>query len=165
MNKTFKIGQFDLDIALRDEALDVLNPPTRRSLANASIGVEAFDGYYSALELFEALQALHEGEAGAKAKLAQILSCECDDYQRCLYYTLAGRGVIAMLDDLEWLLDLLKARCQLSAELFRSGTMPMVQVSPYVSAEPDGPVPSRSEDFEQGASWYLDPALGGEISD
>ncbi|MAL25756.1 MAG: hypothetical protein CL820_07660 [Croceicoccus sp.] len=165
MNKVFAVGQFDLDIALRDAGVDEMNRATRRSLANASIGVEAFDAYHSARELFETLEALHEGERGAKRKLTQVLSCGCDDYQRCLYYTLAGRGVLQMLDDLEWLLDLLKARCEISASLFRAGALPQVQVNPYVSAEPDGPVPARGSDFEQGASWFLDPALGGHIDE
>ena len=165
MNKTFKLGKFDLDIALRDASLDELNRPTRRSLANASIGVESFDAYYAARELFETLEAVHEGKSGAKRKLSQVLSCPCDDFQRNLYYTVAGRGVIQMLDDLEWLLDLLKARCEISASLFRAGALPQVQVNPYVSAEPDGPVPARGSDFEQGASWFLDPALGGHIDE
>ena len=165
MNKRFPIGKFDLDIALRDASVDEHNRPTRRSLANASIGVESFDAYYSAQELFEALQAIHAGDLAAKRKLASVLSCQCDDYQRCLYYTLAGRGVIQMLDDLEWLIELLQARCRVSAELFRSGNQPVLQVNPYVSAEPDGPVPSGNSDFEQESSWFLDPALGGEIED
>ena len=161
----YLIPSVDLDIALRDAGVDEMNRATRRSLANASIGVEAFDAYHSARELFETLEALHEGERGAKRKLTQVLSCGCDDYQRCLYYTLAGRGVLQMLDDLEWLLDLLKARCEISASLFRAGALPQVQVNPYVSAEPDGPVPARGSDFEQGASWFLDPALGGHIDE
>ena len=128
MNKVFAVGQFDLDIALRDAGVDEMNRATRRSLANASIGVEAFDAYHSARELFETLEALHEGERGAKRKLTQVLSCGCDDYQRCLYYTLAGRGVLQMLDDLEWLLDLLKARCEISNSLEAAVRLPPVLV-------------------------------------
>ena len=165
MDQIFFVGKFDLDIVLRDASLDELNRPTRRSLANASIGVESFDAYYAATELLEALQAVHEGVPAAKRKLIQVLSCQCDDYQRCLYYTIAGRGIVQMLDDLEWLIDLLKGRCQQSAALFRSGDRPVLQINPYVSAEPDGPLPSREGDFEQGPSWFLDPALGGEIEE
>ena len=40
MNKVFDLGQFDLDLTLRDASLDPLVTPTRRSLANASIGIE-----------------------------------------------------------------------------------------------------------------------------
>jgi hypothetical protein len=79
---------------LRDASVDPLVTPTRRSLANASIGIEAFDAYYSARELYEALQGVFQGTPGAKNKLTQVLSCQCDDYQRCLYYTLAGRGIV-----------------------------------------------------------------------
>ena len=39
MNKAFAVGRFDLDIALRDASLDEMNRVARRSLANASIGV------------------------------------------------------------------------------------------------------------------------------
>lgn len=47
MNKVFDIGKFDLDVTLRDAALDPNCRPTKRMLANASIGVEPFDAYYS----------------------------------------------------------------------------------------------------------------------
>ena len=161
--KSCDIGSFDLDITLRDAALDDTNRPTRRMLANASIGVEAFDAYYATLELFEALQSVHEGYAGAKAKLARMLSTRCDDFQRCLYYSLAGRGVIQMLDDLEWLLSILRARTKISAVLLRSGGAVRSGNPPYISAEPDGPVASSYTDFELGASWFLDPALGGRL--
>jgi hypothetical protein len=165
MNKVFDLGQFDLDLTLRDASLDPLVTPTRRSLANASIGIEAFDAYYSARELYEALQGVFQGTPGAKNKLTQVLSCQCDDYQRCLYYTLAGRGIVQMLDDLEWLLDLLRPRCEMSGKLLRSGERPAPQVNPYVASEPDGPVPARSANFVEGPSWYLDPSLGGRIED
>lgn len=165
MNNTFPLGKFDLDITLRDASLDEANRPTKRSLANASIGVEAFDAYHAAQELFEALQALHDGDPSAKQKLSQVLSCQCDDYQRCLYYIMAGRGVIQMLDDLDWLIDLLKGRCKQSAKLFKAGDWPVLQVNPYVSGEPDGPLPPANADFEQGASWFLDPALGGKVEE
>ena len=76
---SFDIGGFDLDITLTDAALDEANRPTRRMLSNACIGVDPFHAYYASLELFEALQAVHEECAGAKAKLARILSTRCDD--------------------------------------------------------------------------------------
>ena len=94
-----------------------------------------------------------------------ILSCHCDDYQRCLYYALAGRGVVQMLDDLEWLFELFGPRCQMSGHILRSGQHPAPMVNPYVSSEPDGPVPARNADFTEGPSWYLDPGLGGMIEE
>ena len=121
--------------------------------------------YYSARELYETLQGVFQGLPNAKSRLTQILSCHCDDYQRCLYYALAGRGVVQMLDDLEWLFGLLGPRCQMSGHLLRSGQHPAPMVNPYVSSEPDGPVPARNADFTEGPSWYLDPGLGGMIEE
>lgn len=165
MESALDIGCFDLDIMLQDAALDGGNRPTRRMLANACIGVEALDAYYAARELYDALTAVHEGLAKAKGRLAQILSTRCDDLQRCLYYIVAGRGVVQMLEDLDWLLALLKARTVISRDLLRQGRHPKYATSPYISSQPDGPVPSASAEFELGHSWYLDPALGGRITE
>lgn len=163
--ESFDIGAFDLEITLRDAALDEANRPTRRMLANACIGVDPFDAYYASLELFEALQAVHEECADAKAKLARILSTRCDDFQRCLYYSLAGRGVVQMLADLEWLFLILSGRAKISAKLLRHGGNVQTARSPYIGDEPDGPITTANPDFELGASWFLDPELGGRMSD
>ena len=48
---------FDLDITLRDAALDMENQPTRRMIANAAIGIHVEDAYYSVRELREAEEA------------------------------------------------------------------------------------------------------------
>ncbi|MFC0205025.1 hypothetical protein [Novosphingobium soli] len=165
MHKKFEIGALDLDITLRDEALDPLNSPARRMVANAAISVEPFDAYYSVRELRGAVQAVHEGEIGAKRKLTRVLSTECDDFQRCIYYQLAGRGVVQMLDVLEWLEELLARRSVVSHDLFREGTWPAIMVNPYVAAQPDGPLVSADPNFEEGPSWYLDPDLSGVIEE
>lgn len=161
--ESFDLGGFDLDITLADAALDEANRPTRRMLSNACIGVDPFDAYYASLELFEALQAVHEECADAKAKLARILSTRCDDFQRCLYYSLAGRGVVQMLADLEWLLHILRGRTKVSAELLRHGGQVHTTRPPYIGDEPDSPIAAANPDFELGASWFLDPELGGRL--
>jgi hypothetical protein len=165
MTKKFEIGRFDLDIQLRDEALDPLNTPAKRMAANASIGIEPFDAYYSTRELREAVEGVHQGEPGAKKRLARILNTQCDDYQRCLYYQLAGRGIVQMLEVLCWLEEILAKRTIISADLFRAGTWPAIMVNPYVAAQPDGPLVSADPNFEEGPSWYLDPDLGGVIDE
>ncbi|MBV7256130.1 hypothetical protein KCG44_04960 [Pacificimonas sp. WHA3] len=162
---SFDIGAFDLDITLTDAALDEANRPTRRMLANACIGIDPFDAYYASLELFETLEADHEECAGAKAKLARILLTRCDDFQWCLYYSLAARGVVQMLADLEWLLHILSGRVKMSAELLRHGGKVETARPPYIGDEPDGPIAAASPDFELGASWFLDPDLGGRLSE
>ncbi len=163
--ESFFIDSFDIDITLTDAALDEVNRPTRRMLANACIGVDPFDAYYASIELFEALQAVHEECAGGKAKLARILSTRCDDFQRCLYYALAGRGVVLMLEDLEWLLHILRSRVRISAELLRRGGNAQAACPPYICDEPDGPIAAVTPDFELGASWFLDPELGERFRD
>ena len=159
MKRSVFINRFDLDITLRDASVDLGNRPTRRMLAAAAIGMDVEDSYFSTVELREAVEWVHEGVAGAKLKLSMILGNECDDFQRCLYYILAGRGVVQMLDDLMWLEELLKARGKVAGKLAnrRVATMPLVK--PYVASEPDGPVVKPDRDFRQGASWFLDPTL------
>src|SRR3546814_4054828 len=80
-------------------------------LANAAIGMHVEDAYYSVRELREAVPWIHEGETGGKRKLASILSNPAgDDFQRCIYFCMAGRGVVEMIEDLMWMEALLDAR-------------------------------------------------------
>ena len=165
MKTTIEIGSFDLDIQLSDEALDERNTPTRRMIANASIGVDPSDAYYSTRELREVVQEVHHGTPGGKKRLSSVLSTECDDYQRCLYFCLAGRGIVKIMDDLEWLEAVLRARAQVGGRTRRDGGHTIPLVNPYVSARPDGPLVSAISEFTEGPSWYLDPDLGGEIAE
>lgn len=159
MNAKFVGKYFDTDIMLRDAAIDPQNRPTRRMIANAAIGVEVDDAYYSLRELREAISWIHEGDTRGKPKLARMLANECDDYQRCIYYALAGRGIVQMLDDLEWLEDILETRARIVGQVRRARERCMPLTSPYVSAEPDGVLPVPDGEFRQGPSWYLDPSL------
>lgn len=153
---------FDLDIMLRDAAIDPEIRPTRRMIANACIGMPANDAYYSVRELREAAQWVHEGEAAGKTKLISVLSNDnCDDFQRCIYFCLAGRGIVEMLDDLEWLEDLLEHRGRIAGEQLRLKIPTMPAKQPYVADEPDGPMIAMDRDFRQGSSWYMDEALRG----
>nr|WP_121120178.1 hypothetical protein [Croceibacterium ferulae] len=167
MDQSIAVGHFDLDVTLRDAALDPESTPTRRMIANAAIGVETNDAYYSTCELLEALEAVLEvGGPRNKAKLATVLSNRCDDFQRCLYYCLAGRGIVQMLEDLEWLAAILKARGQIEGiEVRRHGRRPLPLVNPYVAAAPDGLLVSASADFQEGPSWWFDPKLPGIIDE
>lgn len=152
--------RFDLDIALRDASLDAGVRPTRRMLAAASIGMEVEDAYFSARELREAVTWVHEGDPRGKPRLASLLSDgDTDDYQRCLYFCLAGRGVVAMLDDLVWLEALLEARGRVAGELMVARVRMASLADPYVAKEPDGALGTVPPDFEQGASWWWDPSL------
>lgn len=116
------LADFDLDIGLRDAACDPELLPQQRVVANLSLGMEIDDAYLSVRELHQAVDWVHHGVPEGRAKLAAILSNGCDDFQRALYFALAGRGVIEMLDTLEWLQGLLKARGRIAASLSRAGS-------------------------------------------
>jgi hypothetical protein len=153
-------NRFDLDITLRDAALDANNRPTQRMIANAAIGMHVEDAYYSTRELREAVRWVHEGVPAGKLKLAAILANDgADDFQRCLYFCLAGRGVVGMLDDLEWLEDLLERRGRVAGEQKRLKASLMPLTNPYVADAPDGPLVTMDGGFEQGPSWWADPTL------
>lgn len=147
---------FDLDIALRDASCDLNVPPARRAIAALCIGVGVDDAYFSVRELREAVSQVHENAPGGRARLAAILSTSCDDFQRAIYYSLAGRGVVEMADAMDWLLGILKARGRTAAWLSRSRVRRKDLVSPYVAEAPDGPLVSASADFELGQSWFVE---------
>ena len=150
------LNEFDLDIALRDASCDPGMLPARRAIAALAIGIDVDDAYLSVRELREAVSLVHENAPGGRAKLAAILSNSCDDFQRAIYYCLAGRGVVEMADAMDWLLGILKARGRTAAWLSRSRVRRKDLVSPYVAETPDGPVVSASADFELGQSWFVE---------
>ena len=132
MDKSFEIGKFDLDIVLRDAAqsTEPAHPANackcqHRHRCHGCILCGA-GAVRSCKGVFD------EGGPKAKAKLVQVLSCQCDDFQRCLYYAVAGRGITLVLDDLEGLVDLLAPRCKISADLFRKDKWPIPLVNPVV---------------------------------
>jgi hypothetical protein len=163
--KTDCIEAFDLDLTLKDASSDPSIRPTRRMIAAACIGVGPEDAYYSVRELREAVEWIHEGEPAGKRKLTTILSAPCDDFQRCIYYALAGKGIVLILDDLQWLEEVLQARGKLAGELLRNKRPMLPLVSPYVASEPDGPVGRFDVDFEIGPSWSFDPGPDYEAFD
>ena len=139
------LDHFDLDIVLRDASCDMNLQPVRRAIAALCIGVSVDDAYLSVRELREAVSLVHENAPGGRAKLAAILSTSCDDFQRAIYYCLAGRGVVEMAEAMDWLLTLLKARGRIAAWLSRSRVRRKDLVSPYVAEAPDGPLVSPSQ--------------------
>lgn len=159
MAQNYDYGQIDLDIPLRDAGCDVSLSPTRRMIANAAIGVAPDDAYYSTRELRDAVDWVNNCEPDGKKRLTRILATPCDDFQRCLYFCLAGRGVAQMLEDLDWLETLTLARAQAANRLFREKARVLPLVNPYVAECPDGPLIDAKVEFVEGPSWYLDEPL------
>src|SRR3546814_1382009 len=109
------------------------------------------DAYYSVRELREAVTWVHEGVAGGKRKLASLLANpDGDDFQRCIYFCLAGRGVVDMIDDLLWLERLIEERGRVAGDVRRRKVGLGALVSHYVEDAPDGPIVAEAEEFPQG---------------
>ena len=159
------IEPFDLDLTLKDASLDPNVRVSRRIVAGICIGMPFEDAYYSVRELREAIEWIHAGEPAGKRRLTTILGNRCDDFQRCIFYALAGKGIVLILDDLLWLEGVLEARGRFAGQLMRMKRPVAPLFSPYVEAEPDGPVGRFDPDFEIGASWSFDPGPGYEAFD
>lgn len=159
MPKHFTLGPFNLDLMLYDAALNERSAPTRRMLANAVLNIEPEEAYHGAYELLLAVEAVHQEMDQGKCQLAQILARKGDDYQRCLYYILAGRGVVQMLDDLRWIVGLLRTRHDQLLECRTKGIRVVRSPGVYIASEPDGVLPANDADFRLGASWVNDPML------
>jgi hypothetical protein len=131
-------------------------PPARRAIAALCIGVGVDDAYFSVRELREAVSLVHENAPGGRAKLAANPQHSCDDFQRAIYYCLAGRGVVEMAEAMDWLLTILKARGRTAAWLSRSRVRRKDLVSPYVAKHPTARSCRPSPDFELGQSWFVE---------
>ncbi len=159
------VKHFDSEIMLRDAALDPENSPNRRAIANLCLGMGYDDAYYSIGGLRQALGAIHEGEAKAgTAQLVEILSNKhCDDFQRAIYYALAGRGIADILASLDWIMDILKWRALTTGNLVKLGVRVQPLADPYVASEPDGPLVDETEEIRFGPSWGKDVPLPRKV--
>src|SRR3546814_11636430 len=86
----------DIDGALYDVRDDDSQTWEARALAGASIGIDAIAGFRAVLELCEAMNRIVRGEDDGKRRLAAILGRDGDDYQRSLWYLVAGRDPISV---------------------------------------------------------------------
>lgn len=142
------LGTIDIDTVLFDALKDSVHRLERRAIAALSIGVEANFAYHAIAELRDAVDLVGNRHPDGQLMLTQILGRRSCDYQRAIYYALAGRGASHMLDDLTWLADVLKGRDGVEKEYAVNTT-----ISPYVALEPDGPVGCFTPSFPFGASW------------
>ena len=149
--------EFEADITLVDAGTDPDASPTRRMIANASIGVGLEDAYYSVRELREAVAWVDNEDPRGRKRLSEILSNRCDDYQRCIYYCLAGRGIGNMLADLYWLELLLLARSRVGVQAARARYHVVETYGTYVAGAPDAVVPTFDPNFALGESWKREP--------
>ena len=147
------LKEIDVDLALREARDNVDEPWTRRALAGLSVGMPIQDAAQSAAELLSAVNLLCAGVKRGKAKLCEILGNGCDDYQRALWYTVAGRGPLVIAGDLFWLSALLERRMLIGlyAEVNELGYTK--SPSPYVDIVAEAPRGRFIADFTLGEAW------------
>ena len=150
---TAYLCDIDVDQALieaRDNCQEIW---TRRALAGVSVGVEVADAAQSAAELLNTVNLLCAGRPEGKTKLAGILGRQRDDYQRALWYNLAGRGPLTIVSDLAWLVALLDRRMAIARLARRRLCKTATLRAPYVAPEPEAPLGSYPTDFALGEAW------------
>lgn len=145
---------FDIDLVLTEVRDNPDECWTMRALAGHSVGMQAEDGFLASRELFEAVCWSVEGRPEGKTRLAAILGCRGDDYQRALFYSVAGRGPVAMLADLQRLVQIMEARNDAAHEAAVRGLGIVSAPAPYrFFDEADGPLGRFDADFDFGAAW------------
>mgnify|MGYP003444505758 FL=1 len=152
--KKHGLDPLDIDLGL----IEVRDNPdeswTMRALAGHSVGMPPEDGFLAARELQEALCWAADGRPEGKRRLAEILGCRGDDYQRALYYSVAGRGPVAMLLDLQRLVAMMQARADAAHVSAANGHAVAAAEPPYrFFGEADGPRGRFEEDFDFGPAW------------
>lgn len=153
----------DVDAALLDIRDDDSQSWDLRALAGASVGIDPIGGFRSVLELHDAVELIVRGEVEGKKRLARILGRTGDDYQRCLWFTVAGRDPLSVATGFNELEKLMAARATMWLEASRRGLDPTKLDNPYWTTRPEGPRGLFGDDFALGEHWrpYLPAELLG----
>jgi hypothetical protein len=148
----------DIDLELREIRDCADEYWTMRALAGSSVGVDPEDALSGAAELARAVNGLMAGHADAHELLARILGSRGSDFQRCLWYILAGRDPLGTSVDLGRLVEMLAGRAAMARTAAVTGSGVVLEDNPYVTEEADGPVGRFSDSFTLGAHWtpFLD---------
>ncbi len=144
---------FDIDAELKEIADSDHEQNSLRVLALLSIGLPAEEAFLRCRELLEAVQWSASNLPAGKRRLAGLLGSQESDYQRALYYALAGRGAIAMLADLLRLTNILESRYLLSITAANHGVQITQPFNPYLTDQPDGPLGTFDPDYTLSDIW------------
>lgn len=147
------LSNIEIDQALIEARDNVDEIWTRRAIAGVSVGVPVADAAQAAVELLGALNLICAGRAEGKAKLAAILGRARDDYQRALWYNLAGRGPLSIVSDLGWLVALLDRRKLIAVLADTKKCDIVISPTPYSSAQAEAPLGTFARDFRLGDAW------------
>jgi hypothetical protein len=144
---------FDIDTELKEIADSDHEQNSLRVLALLSIGLPADEAFLRSRELLETVQSSASGLSAGKRRLAALLGADENDYQRAVYYALAGRGAIAMLSDLQRLTNVLESRYVLSISAHKHGVELSQPFNPYLTDKPDGPLATFDPDYTLSDIW------------
>jgi hypothetical protein len=144
----------DLEFSFEEALCNPKLASSKRVLAGLCIGMDEEDAFAAVDELHAAVTAaVGTGSAGAERLMEVLSNRACDDFQRALYYALAGRGIDNMVTSLRWLREVLRVRRRASSWARLSDVPVVREPNPYVSDRPDGPVPAFDQDVQLGPSW------------
>jgi hypothetical protein len=144
---------FDIDSELKEIADCDHEQNSLRVLALLSIGLPADEAFLRSRELLETVQSSARGLSAGKRRLAALLGANENDYQRAVYYAVAGRGAIAMLSDLQRLTNVLESRYLLSIAADDCGVQITPPFNPYLTDKPDGPLGSFDPNYMLSDIW------------
>jgi hypothetical protein len=143
----------NIDATLIETRDDEHLPWEVRALAGASVGVEPVAGLQAVIELEIALTAVLRGDHLGKGALARILSAPGQDYQRALWFNLAGRHPLTVASGLTQLLKLMTVRTEMWLSAQRLGLEPTKEPEPYFTQRQEGPRGIYSPAFALGNHW------------
>ncbi len=144
---------FDPDAELKDIADSDHEQSSLRVVALLSIGVQQEEAFLRCRELLETVQWAASDHPAGKRRLAGLLGAPDNDYQRALYYALAGRGAIAMLSILKQLSDSLESRYLLNIAATNQGVQLRAPDNPYLTDKHDGPLGVFKVDYALSELW------------
>lgn len=147
------LDSLDVDLALKEVRDCPDEPWTKRAIAGASVGTEVRTAYEEAAELLSIFDLMAVGLPEAKPQLSQLLGARGNDYQRCLFYSLAGRPPLECIVSLRWLVDALRARVQLARQCIVADLDYTTGPPAYSYDESDGPLGTFPLDYRLSDQW------------
>jgi hypothetical protein len=140
----------DLEFSFEEALCNPRLASSKRVLAGLCIGMDEDDAFAAVNELHAAVAAaVGTGSAGSERLMEVLSNRACDDFQRALYFALAGRGIDNMVTSLRWLREVLRIRRRASSWARLSNVPVVREASPYVSDRPDGPVPAFDPSWDR----------------
>lgn len=129
------LAGYDFELPLHDALANPGMDPVRHALASIAIGTGLDDGHLAAAELAEVARQFATDRAGGVSdgvgegarQLRCILTADCDDYQRALWYAVSRCSIDVAAEHLAWLVELMHARASMFRAIRSSGAwMPLL---------------------------------------